>query len=397
MAGISLKRSRQAPAEETSAFGGVAERFRRAGDLDRAITLCREGLQRFPDLLSARVTLGWALLDKGEFEEAQVELQHVLRRAPDNLAAIRGLAELHDRVDSSGSMESWHPPAEQQREPEPLHEPAAPPAPPAPFEVPDVESVAAPISVTAHVEAPAILSAAAAAIEAAGESLPTQKPAGEDDFAAFNAAERAQPATVATEQWNELAFASAVEPEALPAAAGLDTWETAAPARASAAFSHTVEDDEIVDVEELLAAVELAEALPAFDATVVVEAPVAAPVEETPDTPIELVSPAAALFDTDVESVDALALSAETPILSDYDDDDPRLLAELEQLAETQEAGAYEPPVSFSPVVETSTAQPSLHSLTARPNVKRMQVAALERFQRAVESRRLRLEAQSVA
>ena len=64
-----LKRSRQAPAEDTPAFGGVAERFRRAGDLDRAISLCREGLKKFPLLLSARVTLGWALLDQGQYKK----------------------------------------------------------------------------------------------------------------------------------------------------------------------------------------------------------------------------------------------------------------------------------------------------------------------------------------
>jgi hypothetical protein len=107
MAGIVLNRSRQAPAEDTPAFGGIAERFRRAGELDRAITLCREGLKRFPGQLSARVTLGWALLDKGRYDEARDELEQVLRRAPDNLAAIRGLAELHDRAESSvPNMES---------------------------------------------------------------------------------------------------------------------------------------------------------------------------------------------------------------------------------------------------------------------------------------------------
>lgn len=98
-AGLLLNRSRQVPAEETPAFGGIAERFRRAGDLDRAVTLCREGLRKFPTLLSARVTLGWALLDKGDYDEARAELEQVLRRAPDNLAAIRGLAELHERTD----------------------------------------------------------------------------------------------------------------------------------------------------------------------------------------------------------------------------------------------------------------------------------------------------------
>lgn len=104
MAGILLNRSRQVPAEDTPAFGGIAERFRRAGDLDRAIALCRDGLKKFPDQLSARVTLGWSLLDKGQYEEARAELERVLRRAPDNLAAIRGLAELHDR--SEGAMPS---------------------------------------------------------------------------------------------------------------------------------------------------------------------------------------------------------------------------------------------------------------------------------------------------
>jgi len=107
--GLLLNRTRQVPAEDTAAFAGIAERFRRAGDLDRAITLCREGLGRFPTLLSARVTLGWALLDKGLYDEARAELEQVLRRAPDNLAAIRGLAELHDRAEHAPINESaWH-------------------------------------------------------------------------------------------------------------------------------------------------------------------------------------------------------------------------------------------------------------------------------------------------
>ncbi|MCC7007565.1 MAG: tetratricopeptide repeat protein [Acidobacteria bacterium] len=108
--GLLLNRTRQVPAEDTAAFAGIAERFRRAGDLDRAITLCRDGLKKFPTLLSARVTLGWALLDKGCYDEARAELEQVLRRAPDNLAAIRGLAELHDRSEhiAQAADASWH-------------------------------------------------------------------------------------------------------------------------------------------------------------------------------------------------------------------------------------------------------------------------------------------------
>jgi hypothetical protein len=113
---IVLNRRRQVPAEDSPAFGAIAERFRRAGDLDRAVALCQEGLQKYPKHLSSRVTLGWALLDLGRYEEARAELEQVLKRAPDNLAAIRGLAELHDRTehDDVASMQSgpsrWAPP-----------------------------------------------------------------------------------------------------------------------------------------------------------------------------------------------------------------------------------------------------------------------------------------------
>ncbi len=96
---IGLNRKRQVPAEDTPAFGAIAERFRRAGDLERAVALCQEGLAKFPDHLSARVTLGWALLDLGRYDEARDALESALKRAPDNLAAIRGLAELHDRAE----------------------------------------------------------------------------------------------------------------------------------------------------------------------------------------------------------------------------------------------------------------------------------------------------------
>ena len=81
----------------SATFNVVAERFRRAGQCDRAIALCEEGLAEYPEHLSARVTLGCALLDLGQYADAHRELQIVIKRAPDNLAAIRGLAELHSR------------------------------------------------------------------------------------------------------------------------------------------------------------------------------------------------------------------------------------------------------------------------------------------------------------
>lgn len=77
------------------AFAQLAEEYRRAGRFDEAIEVCRAGLARHPGYLSARVTLGRALLEVGDVESAQRELTEVVRVAPENLSAIRGLADVH--------------------------------------------------------------------------------------------------------------------------------------------------------------------------------------------------------------------------------------------------------------------------------------------------------------
>jgi tetratricopeptide (TPR) repeat protein len=77
------------------AFAQLAEEYRRAGRFHESIDVCRAGLSRHPGYLSARVTLGRALLEIGDIDSAQRELNDVLRLAPDNLSAIRGIAEVH--------------------------------------------------------------------------------------------------------------------------------------------------------------------------------------------------------------------------------------------------------------------------------------------------------------
>ena len=87
------RRVQQDPA--SIAFAALADEYRRAGLFHDAIETCRAGLLRHPAYLSARVTLGRALLEVGEFDQAEVELEQVLRTAPENLAAIRALADIH--------------------------------------------------------------------------------------------------------------------------------------------------------------------------------------------------------------------------------------------------------------------------------------------------------------
>ena len=79
------------------AFAQLAEEYRRSGQTEEAVRVCQEGLTRHPGYLSARVTLGRALLDLGQLAGARDELQFVVAEAPENLAAVRGLAEIYHR------------------------------------------------------------------------------------------------------------------------------------------------------------------------------------------------------------------------------------------------------------------------------------------------------------
>ncbi len=81
----------------STAFAQLAEEYRRAGSYTEAAETCRAGLQRHPTYVSARVTLGRALLELADLEGAQREFDTVLRSAPENLSALRGSAEAHRR------------------------------------------------------------------------------------------------------------------------------------------------------------------------------------------------------------------------------------------------------------------------------------------------------------
>ena len=89
------RRVHQDPA--SLAFAPLAEELRRAGRAQEAVALCQNGLAHHPEYVSARATLGRALLDLGEIDDALLELSAVLNAAPENLIALRGVAEVHHR------------------------------------------------------------------------------------------------------------------------------------------------------------------------------------------------------------------------------------------------------------------------------------------------------------
>ena len=78
-------------------FAQLAEELRRDGANDEAVEVCRAGLAHHPNYLTARVTLGRALVELDRLDEAFTELTAVLDAAPGNLPAIRALAEIYQR------------------------------------------------------------------------------------------------------------------------------------------------------------------------------------------------------------------------------------------------------------------------------------------------------------
>jgi tetratricopeptide (TPR) repeat protein len=74
------------------AFPALAEANRRAGRLEEAERVAREGLRRRPELSAGRVALALALLDLGRTEEARGELERVLEDVPDHPLALETFA-----------------------------------------------------------------------------------------------------------------------------------------------------------------------------------------------------------------------------------------------------------------------------------------------------------------
>jgi tetratricopeptide (TPR) repeat protein len=86
-----LRRYQEDPSSRV--FAPLAEAYRKAGLIDEAIEIAREGLKNHPNFLGGRVALARALFDKKLYQEVVDELAPVVQDIPDNLVAQRLLAE----------------------------------------------------------------------------------------------------------------------------------------------------------------------------------------------------------------------------------------------------------------------------------------------------------------
>lgn len=75
------------------AHAALAEAYRRAGRLDEAAALCRQGLERHPGYATTRFVLAKTLLDRGEVGGARAEIERFLQGEPQHEPALRLAAE----------------------------------------------------------------------------------------------------------------------------------------------------------------------------------------------------------------------------------------------------------------------------------------------------------------
>ena len=83
-------------------FALLADLYRKAGRVDDAIAVCRDGLIRHPQYATARLILAKALMSRQDFTGALVEIEAILRASPNDVQCHRLASEVHRRL---GRME----------------------------------------------------------------------------------------------------------------------------------------------------------------------------------------------------------------------------------------------------------------------------------------------------
>lgn len=89
-------------------FAPLANEYRKAGDPERAIELCRTYLPQQPGHMSGYIVYGQALYDAGRGEEATAVFRQALTLDPENIIALRHLGDLARRAGDRAAAMQWY-------------------------------------------------------------------------------------------------------------------------------------------------------------------------------------------------------------------------------------------------------------------------------------------------
>lgn len=89
-------------------FARLANEYRKGGDPERAIEICRHHVPQQPGYISGHIVLGQALFDTGQFDEARSAFETALGLDPENLIALRQLGDIARETGDRDGAASWY-------------------------------------------------------------------------------------------------------------------------------------------------------------------------------------------------------------------------------------------------------------------------------------------------
>ncbi len=89
-------------------FAPLANEYRKAGDLEQAIQLCRAYLPQQPGHMSGHIVFGQALFESGQFDESKGVFETALGLDPENLIALRHLGDIALQGGDSVTARQWY-------------------------------------------------------------------------------------------------------------------------------------------------------------------------------------------------------------------------------------------------------------------------------------------------
>ena len=89
-------------------FAPLANEYRKAGDIEQAIAICREYLPQQPGHMSGHIVYGQALFEARQVDEARSVFETALSLDPENLIALRHLGDLALMVGDNQGARTWY-------------------------------------------------------------------------------------------------------------------------------------------------------------------------------------------------------------------------------------------------------------------------------------------------
>src|SRR3954462_6788835 len=89
-------------------FAPLANEYRKVGDFDQAIFICQVYLPQQPGHMSGHIVFGQALFEAKRLPEAKVVFETALSLDPENLIALRHLADISRDLGDTAAAKGWY-------------------------------------------------------------------------------------------------------------------------------------------------------------------------------------------------------------------------------------------------------------------------------------------------